>query len=206
MNKHHSPLALLAAFLLLLAWSGFAPADRFTWWMEVFPALIGLVVLLATYRKFPLTPLAYTLIWLHAAILLVGGHYTYAEVPIGNWARDAFDLSRNHFDRLGHLAQGFVPAILAREVLLRRSPLRPGKWLFFLTVCFSQTVSAWYEFLEWWTALATGSASDAFIGSQGDPWDTQTDMFMALVGAVLAQVTLAGWHLRQMTARGWMKP
>jgi putative membrane protein len=192
------PLVLLAAGALALAVSAIRPHDYFTWLLEVAPILIGVPVLAATYRRFPLTPLAYRLLLVHALILMIGGHYTYAEVPLGFWVRDALGLARNHYDRLGHFAQGFVPAMLAREILIRRSPLRPGKWLFFLVTCVCLAVSACYEFVEWWTAVLTGDSAIAFLGTQGDPWDTQWDMFLALVGAVTAQVTLARAHDRQL--------
>jgi len=189
---------LLAGLLLLFAWSAIAPADRFTWVLEVLPAVIGVGVLVATYRRFPLTDLLYLLICLHAVILIVGGRYTYAEVPLFNWLRDSFELQRNYYDRLGHFAQGFVPAIIGREILLRTSPLKPGKWLFFLVTCTCLAVSATYEFVEWWVAVGTGTAADAFLGTQGDVWDTQWDMFMALCGAVVAQLTLVRVHDRQL--------
>jgi putative membrane protein len=192
------PIVLLAAGGVALAVSAIHPHDTFTWFLEVAPILIGVPVLAATYRRFPLTPLLYRLLLVHALILMVGGHYTYAEVPLGFWVRDALGLARNHYDRLGHFAQGFVPAILAREILLRRSPLRPGKWLFFLVTCVCLAVSACYEFVEWWTAVLTGDSATAFLGTQGDPWDTQWDMFLALVGAVTAQVTLSRVHDRQL--------
>ena len=191
---------LLVLLALVLAWSGLAPKDRFTWLLEVAPVLIGVPLLIATHRRFPLTPLLYVLLFLHAVLLAVGGRYTYAEVPLGFWVRDALGLARNHYDRLGHFAQGFVPAILAREILLRKTPLRPGRWLFFLVTCVCLAISACYEFVEWWTALATGEAATAFLGTQGDPWDTQWDMFLALVGALVAQLTLARVHDRQLAA------
>ncbi len=184
--------------LALLAWSGLRPHDYFTWLLEVAPILIGVPVLIATRRRFPLTPLAYRLIFVHALILMAGGHYTYAEVPLGDWVKDALGLARNHYDRLGHFAQGFVPAILAREILLRKTPLSRGGWLFFLVTCVCLAISACYELVEWWTAVATGEAATAFLGTQGDPWDTQWDMFLALVGAVAAQVTVARVHDRQL--------
>ena len=155
-------------------------------------------VLVATRRRFPLTPLAYRLIFVHALVLMLGGRYTYAEVPLGFWAQDALGLARNHYDRLGHFVQGFVPAILAREILIRKSPLRAGGWLFFLATCVCLSVSAVYELVEWWTAVATGDAATAFLGTQGDPWDTQWDMFLALLGALTAQLTLARVHARQL--------
>jgi putative membrane protein len=192
------PIVLLAAGGVALVVSAIHPKDYFTWLLEVAPILIGVPVLVATYRRFPLTPLAYRLILVHALILMVGGHYTYAEVPLGFWVQRALGLARNHYDRLGHFAQGFVPAVLAREILLRRSPLRPGKWLFFLVTCVCLAISACYEFVEWWTAVTTGDSATAFLGTQGDPWDTQWDMFLALVGAITAQVTLARAHDRQL--------
>jgi putative membrane protein len=195
------PALLLTAGLVLLVLSGWAPHDRFTWILEVAPVLVAVPILVTTYRRFRLTPLAYRLLFVHALILMVGGHYTYAEVPLGFWVRDALGLARNHYDRLGHLAQGFVPAILTREILLRRSPLGRGKLLVTLVTAVCLAVSALYELVEWWTALATGEAATAFLGTQGDPWDTQWDMFMALVGAVTAQVTLGRLHDREL-ARG----
>ena len=192
------PLALLAATGAALALSAVHPHDYFTWLLEVAPIFVGAAILVATYRRFPLTPLAYRLLTVHALILMVGGHYTYAEVPLGFWVRDALGLARNHYDRLGHFAQGFVPAIVAREVLLRRSPLRPGKWLFFLVCCVCLAISACYEFVEWWTAVTTGDSATAFLGTQGDPWDTQWDMFLALLGALTAQLTLGRVHDRQL--------
>jgi putative membrane protein len=194
-----SPVFLLLAVLLGLAVSAIGPRDRFTWYLEVAPILIGIPVLIYTRRRFPLTALAYALLALHALILMVGGHYTYAEVPLGYWVRDALGLARNHYDRLGHFAQGFVPAIVAREVLLRRTPLRKGGWTFFLVTCVCLAISATYELVEWATALLTGEAADAFLGTQGDPWDTQWDMFLALCGALSAQVLLARVHDRQLT-------
>ena len=191
-------LGLVAIVLAVLVWSGIRPHDRFTWFMEVFPVLLGLPVLLATHRRFPLTPLLMVLLAIHACILMLGGKYTYAEVPLGNWVRDAFGMARNHYDRVGHFAQGFVPAILAREILWRRSPLRGSRWLAFVVVSICLAFSACYEFLEWWTALASGEGATAFLGTQGDVWDTQWDMFLALVGATTAMLTLSGLHERQL--------
>ncbi|MEE8169907.1 MAG: DUF2238 domain-containing protein [Phycisphaerae bacterium] len=193
--------ALLAGGGGVLIWSGIQPHDRFTWLLEVAPAVIGAVILVSTFRRFRFSELAYVLMWLHAVVLMIGGHYTYAEVPFFNWLQDVFDLSRNHYDRLGHLMQGFAPAIVAREILLRTSPLRPGKWLFVLVTCVCLSISAAYELLEWGVARATGSAADAFLGTQGDMWDTQADMALALIGAIGAQVLLGGWHDRAMTPR-----
>jgi putative membrane protein len=197
-----APLVLLAVAGAALAVSAVGPKDTFTWFLEVAPVLIGVPILAATHRRFPLTPLVYRLIFVHALILMLGGHYTYAEVPVGFWVQDALGLARNHYDRLGHFAQGFVPAILAREILLRRSPLRRGGWLFFVVTCVCLAFSALYELIEWWTAAATGEAATAFLGTQGDPWDTQWDMFLALLGALTAQVTLARAHDRQLERLG----
>ena len=193
------PWELLAAALAILAVTGFRPRDRFTWLLEVAPILIGLPILAATYRRFALTPLLYWLLLLHALVLAVGGHYTYAEVPLGFWVEHALGLARNHYDRLGHFAQGFVPAILAREILRRKARLPAGGWLFFLVTCVCLAVSACYEFIEWWTAVATGDNATAFLGTQGDPWDTQWDMFLALIGALTAQLTLTRVHERQLS-------
>ena len=192
------PLALLAVVLAVLAWSGVHPHDRFTWLLEVAPVLIGAPVLLATGRRFPLTPLLYTLLAVHACILMVGGKYTYAEVPAGFWVSDVLGLARNHYDRLGHFAQGFIPAILAREILVRTSPLRGSRWLPFVVVAFCLAFSAFYEMIEWWTAVLAGASSTAFLGTQGDVWDTQWDMFLALIGAVSALLVLARAHDRQL--------
>jgi len=190
---------LLASLAAALLWSGIGPKERGTWWLEVAPVLIGVPILAATYRRFPLTSLVYVLVWVHAIILMVGGHYTYAEVPLFNWIRDVLGLARNHYDRVGHFAQGFVPAILAREILLRTSPLRPGGWLFFLVCCVCLAISALYELIEWWAALLTSpETGTAFLGTQGDVWDTQWDMFLALVGSVVAQLALSRLHQRQL--------
>jgi putative membrane protein len=192
------PIALLVLATAALVWSGIGPYDRATWWMEVAPVLLGAPILIATWRRFPLTPLLLVLLFLHALILIVGGHYTYARVPLGFWMQEAFEFSRNHYDRLGHFAQGFVPAILAREILLRTSPLRRGKWLFVLVVCICLAFSAFYEMIEWWAAVLGGEGATEFLGTQGDPWDTQWDMFLALLGAIAAQLSLARLHDRQL--------
>ncbi|MDW7643491.1 MAG: DUF2238 domain-containing protein [Desulfuromonadales bacterium] len=191
-------LFLLISLLALLVWSVIEPADLFIWILEAFPAIVAVIVLLLTYRTFRLTNLAYVLIWLHAAILIVGSHHTYAEVPLFNWLQDTYDLQRNYYDRVGHLAQGFVPAIVAREILLRTSPLRSGGWLFFLVTCVCLAISAFYELVEWWMSVLTGTAADAFLSLQGDIWDTQWDMFWALVGAVAALLLLSRWHDRAL--------
>jgi len=193
-NTSEPPLLLL---LVSGAWlfSALDPvADRLTWFLETVPVLIGIVLLIASYKRFRLTPLLYRLLTLHAIILIIGGFYTYAEVPLFNWLRDSFELSRNHYDRIGHLAQGFIPAILAREILIRRSPLRPGGWLFLTVTSICLAFSAFYEMIEWWAAAISGDAAEAFLGTQGDTWDTQWDMFLALIGALTAQLTLRAKH------------
>jgi len=200
MSSARLPAFLLAAVLAVLALSGAGPRDRLTWWLEVAPVLIALPVLVATRRRFPLTPLLYVLIAIHAAVLCLGGHYTYAEVPLGFWAKDLLGLARNPYDRVGHLMQGFVPALVVREVLLRTSPLRRGGWLFVLGTGLVLALSAVYELVEWGAALILGQGADAFLGMQGDPWDTQWDMFMCLVGALLSQLLLARLHDRQLAA------
>jgi putative membrane protein len=198
--RRREPAVLLAVGAALLILSGIGPKDRYTWILEVAPIFVAVPILVWTYRRFPLTPLAYRLILLHACILMLGGHYTYAEVPLGYWMKDLFGFSRNHYDRIGHFAQGFVPAILAREILLRKTPLKSGGWLFFLVTCVCMAISAFYEFVEWWTALASGEAAMAFLGTQGDVWDTQWDMFLAFVGAITAQLTLSRYHDREIAA------
>ena len=199
-------LAALAAVVIpALVWSGIGPYDRITWWLEVLPVLAALPIMAFTARRFPLTPLVYTLIAIHCLILVLGGHYTYARVPLGFWMQEWFDFSRNHYDRIGHLMQGFGPAMVARELLIRTSPLRPGKWLFAIVTLSILGVSACYEFTEWWAALAGGEAAESFLGTQGDPWDTQWDMFLAFCGAVAAQVLLSGLHDRQLAVLG-MQP
>lgn len=192
------PLILLTLVVFALIVSAIGPYDRTTWWLEIFPVLIGAPILVATYRRFPLTSLLYTLLAIHALILVVGGHYTYARVPLGFWAQEVFGFARNHYDRLGHFAQGFIPAIFVRELLLRTSPLRPGRWLFVLVTAVCLAISACYEFIEWWTALLGGHSAEAFLGTQGDVWDTQWDMFMALIGAMTAQLVLGGVHDRAL--------
>ncbi len=189
---------LLVSLAAVLVWSGTAPHDRFTWFLEVAPVLIGVPVLIRVWPAFRFTRLVYTLLWIHAVILMVGGKYTYAEVPLGFWLQDAFGFARNHYDRIGHFAQGFIPAMLAREILIRRSPLRGSRWLPFVVVCFCLAFSALYELIEFWTALSTGEAAEAFLGTQGDVWDTQWDMQMALVGAVAALAALSRVHDRAL--------
>jgi putative membrane protein len=193
------PLLLLIVGAGLLVLSGIGPHDRATWWLEVAPILIAVPILVATARRFPLTRLAYRLIFVHALILMLGGHYTYAEVPLGYWMERALGLARNPYDRIGHFAQGFTPAIVVREILIRRSPLESGKWLTFLVLCVCLAISALYELVEWWAALIGGEGADAFLGTQGDQWDTQWDMFVALLGAATALLIFSRFHDRQIT-------
>ncbi|HET8888678.1 MAG TPA: DUF2238 domain-containing protein [Candidatus Angelobacter sp.] len=187
---------LLCWFTIVLAWSAVHPHDYFTWALEIFPAILALAALAITYRRFQFTTFVYALITLHACILFVGGHYTYAEVPLFNWIRDHYHLARNDYDRLGHFAQGFVPALVAREVLLRQKIVLRRGWLFFIVLSICLAVSAAYELLEWRVAVTTGSAADAFLGTQGDPWDTQEDMATAAIGAVTALLLFSRWHDR----------
>jgi putative membrane protein len=201
MNAHPTnrlPLALLFLTLLALFWSGIGPADRLTWVLEVLPVMIGLPLLLLSWSHFPLTSILYVLIFIHCLILMLGGHYTYSQVPLGFWVQDLFDLSRNHYDRLGHFMQGVTPAMLAREILIRRSPLPSGKWLFLIATSIALAFSALYEMIEWWTALLYGASADSFLATQGDIWDTQWDMFLALLGAITAQLLLTREHDRQL--------
>jgi putative membrane protein len=202
LNAARLHLGLLASFAAILAWSAWHPKDGFIWFLESVPAIVGAIVLVAIYRKTRLTTLVYGLIWLHAIVLVVGGHYTYAEMPLFNWIRDTFDLSRNYYDRVGHVMQGFVPAMIAREILLRQRVVTGRRWLFFLVTCICLAISAFYEFIEWWVAIASGEAADAFLATQGDVWDTQWDMFLAFVGAMASQLVLGALHDRQLTAFG----
>ncbi|MCZ8061891.1 DUF2238 domain-containing protein [Silanimonas sp.] len=193
-------LAWGAVLLAVLAWSAIGPKDRLTWWLEVAPALGFFVVLAATRVRFPLTPLLYVLVLLHSIILIVGGHYTYAEVPLGDWVRDWMDGTRNNYDKLGHFAQGFVPAMIARELFLRLDVVNGAGWRGFLIVSFCLGFSAFYELIEWWVALLSDEAAEAFLGTQGYAWDTQSDMAWAGFGAILALATLGRWHDRQLAA------
>src|SRR5688500_13096977 len=192
------PLILLALTSAALVVSGIGPHDRTTWYLEVAPVVIGAAILVPTYRRFPLPPLLYRLLFVHALVLIPGGPYAYAQVPVGFWAQDLFDLARNHYDRFAHFVQGFVPALLAREVLLRKTPLRPGGWLFLFVVSVCLAFSATYEMLEWASAVLGGSAAEDFLGTQGDVWDTQWDMFMALLGAIAGLLTLWKVHDREL--------
>jgi len=188
----------LAIFFLVLAWSGWQPHDYPTWWLEVAPALIVLVVLVFTRKRFSLTPLAYWLILAHALILMVGGHYTYAEVPLGDWVRDWMGGDRNNYDKLGHFAQGFIPAVVIREILIRNAVVAKRGWLAFIVICICLAISAFYELIEWWVALLSAEAADSFLGTQGYVWDTQSDMFLALLGAGLAIILLGKVQDRQI--------
>ena len=189
---------LLLSLAAVFIWSFVGCFDLFTWFLEALPAVIGAAILISVYRKFRFTGLTYILIWLHAIILLIGAHYTYCRMPLFSWIRDTFELSRNHYDRIGHLAQGFVPAIIAREVLLRKSPLQRGGWLFSIVVCFCLAIAASYELFEWLIAVATGDHAGALLAIQGDIWDTQKDMALCLVGAVISLLTLGKLHDRAL--------
>ena len=191
-------MALLVVCTAALVVSGLDPYDRLTWALEVAPIAIFFPILGLTASRFRFTPMAYRLIFIHALILILGAHYTYERVPLGRWIQDALDLGRNHYDRLGHFAQGFVPAIIAREVLARRTPLRPGGWLFFLVTAVCLSISACFELVEWTAATILGADADAYLATQGDPWDTQWDLFLALTGAVVAQALLGKAHDRQL--------
>ena len=188
----------LIIFFAVLIWSGINPKDYFTWFLEVVPALMGFIILAATYNRFRFTKLAYILILIHCIILMIGGHYTYAEVPLFDWIGDWFDLERNNYDKVGHLAQGFIPAIITREILIRLEIVKRGKWLSFIVVSICLAISAFYELIEWWVAELTGESAEAFLGTQGYVWDTQSDMALALLGAILALVALSKIHDRQI--------
>jgi putative membrane protein len=190
--------SLIILVCLALGWSAIGARDSLTWLLEVIWVMIGLPLVIWRWRAFPLSTLLCWALVLHALVLIYGGHYTYAETPLGNWARDAFDLQRNHYDRLGHFMQGFVPAILVRELLLRTSPLQLGVWLGVLTTCGCLAFSAFFEMIEWWAALLWGGEADAFLATQGDVWDTQWDMFLCLCGAILSQLLLARLHNYQL--------
>ena len=196
--------AWILVFLGVLVWSGINPKDYPTWGLEVAPAVAGGIILWATRERFPLTTLTYVLILVHAVILMIGGHYTYAEVPLGEWVRVLFDGARNDYDKLGHLAQGFVPAIIARELMIRLQVFNSARWRNFFIVCLCLAISAFYELLEWWVALISEEAADSFLGTQGYVWDTQSDMAWALSGAILALVALGGLHDRQLRERGFV--
>ncbi|MBN1356265.1 DUF2238 domain-containing protein [bacterium] len=187
---------------MILIWSGIRPVDFYTWILEVLPAVAGVAILIAIYPRFKFTRLVYSLILIHAAVLCVGGHYTYARVPLFDWIKQLTGATRNHYDRVGHFVQGFIPAMIAREVFIRKSPVKKGWWLFCMVVFFALSLSAFYELIEWWVAEATGTAAEAFLGTQGDIWDTQWDMFLALLGAVISQLLLSRVHDRLMANEG----
>ena len=195
-------IAWIGLFAAVLVWSAIEPKDLFTWFLEVLPALIGAVVLWVTRKSYPLTTLTYALILVHCIILMIGGHYTYAEVPLGDWVREMFDQSRNNYDKLGHFAQGFVPAIIARELVIRQSVFNSVRWRNFFIVCFCLGFSAFYELIEWWVALLSSEAADSFLGTQGYIWDTQSDMGLALLGAILALLLLGRLHDGQLRKMG----
>ena len=195
-NVRRSHIVLLGAVVAVIFWSGWRPHDRFTWWLESSPGIAALILLIATYRRFRFTTLCYTLIALHVCVLCVGGHYTYARVPLFDWLRPIFGWQRNHYDRVGHLMQGFVPAMVAREIIVRLEVLKRKKWLIFLVLSICLGISAFYELIEWWTALASGAASIDFLGTQGDVWDTQTDMFFAFIGAISALLFFSAFQDR----------
>lgn len=197
-SREVEPTLLLALTLAALVYSGIAPYDHLTWALEISWVAVGLPLLVVTRQHFPLTPLLYRLLFLHALILIVGGYYTYARVPAGFWAAELFGFSRNHYDRLGHLAQGFIPAILAREILVRRSPLGGSRWLPFLVVCVCLAFSAVFELIEWLSALVLGADATAYLATQGDPWDTQADLLGALLGAIAALALLSRLHDRHL--------
>jgi putative membrane protein len=203
MNLSKWGIGWIATFAIILLWSGIGPHDYPTWFLEVFPAVIGGAVLWYTRKTFPLTPIVYVLILAHCIILMVGGHYTYAEVPAGNWLQDAFDMSRNNYDKLGHFAQGFIPAIVTREIVVRQQVFNSVRWRNFFIVCFCLGFSAFYELIEWWVALLSAEAADSFLGTQGYIWDTQSDMAWALSGAIIALALLGRWHDRQMRGLGF---
>ena len=196
--KHSWMYSWLGIYFAVLVWSVIAPKDLFTWALEVAPAIIGLIALALTYQRFPLTPLAYGLILIHCIILMVGGHYTYAEVPLFDWISELFGWSRNNYDKLGHFAQGFIPAILAREILIRKQIINGRRWLNFLVICFCLAFSAFYELIEWWAAVLSGDSATAFLGTQGYQWDTQSDMAYALAGSIISLLTLSGLHDQQL--------
>ncbi len=197
-NNTRTALACLAVTLIVLLWSGFAPKDRVTWFMEVAPVFVALPIVLACWKRFPLTTLLTVVITLHAIVLMVGGKYTYAEMPLFNWIRDEFHLARNHYDRVGHFMQGFAPALVIRELLLRTSPMKPGKWLSTIMLFCCLGISATYELIEWQAAVGLGEGADAFLATQGDVWDTQKDMAMAGVGALVAILLFSKLHDRSL--------
>jgi len=205
MKSYKKQLAMQIGFMVLcLIVTVINCKDLLTWFLETVPVMIGIAILFFTRDSFPITSMLAFLIAIHSLVLSVGGHYTYAEVPFGYWMQDAFHLSRNHYDRIGHFLQGFMPAILAREIFIRKRIVSGKRWIFFLVICVCLAFSAFYELIEWWTALVSKEASAAFLGTQGDVWDTQWDMFFALIGASVAQLTVSGWHEKQMRLCGYL--
>lgn len=185
-------------YFSVFIWSFINPKDLFTWFLEVFPAMIAFVVLAITYKNFKLTPLVYSLILIHCIILMVGGHYTYSEVPLFDFIKESFNQERNNYDKLGHLAQGFIPAMIAREIIIRKSIINIESWRNFFIICFCLALSAFYELIEWWVAIFTNEASNDFLGTQGYIWDTQSDIFWALIGSILALTILRNFHTKQL--------
>ena len=205
MKSYKKQLAMQIGFMVLcLIVTVINCKDLLTWFLETVPVMIGIAILFFTRDSFPIPSMLAFLIAIHSLVLSVGGHYTYAEVPFGYWMQDAFHLSRNHYDRIGHFLQGFMPAILAREIFIRKRIVSGKRWIFFLVICVCLAFSAFYELIEWWTALVSKEASAAFLGTQGDVWDTQWDMFFALIGASVAQLTVSGWHEKQMRLCGYL--
>lgn len=200
MKKHNLLILLFLAGLIV---SAIHPHDYFTWILEVFPAIIGFIVLVLTYKRFQFTYLTYVMILLHCYILFVGGHYTYAQVPLFNWVRDIFHQSRNNYDKLGHFFQGFVPAMIVRELFIRLQILQKKNWLPFITVCICTTISVLYEFLEWFISVTSGQSGDSFLGTQGDIWDTQSDMLSAMIGAICMLILLSGWQDKEIKKTGY---
>nr|WP_321221443.1 DUF2238 domain-containing protein [uncultured Psychroserpens sp.] len=190
--------ALLGLTVLLFIWSAIHPYEYFTWLLEVSPAIIGVLVLMVTFKKFRFTNFVYVLIFFHCAILIIGGHYTYAEVPLFDWIQETFNQTRNNYDKVGHFAQGFVPAMITRELLIRKNVINSNSWLNFIVVCIAMAISVTYEFIEWAVSLSTGEGGDSFLGTQGYIWDTQSDMLYATVGAILALIFFGKYHTRQI--------
>ncbi len=190
---------LLLIFSRFLIWSAINPKEYFTWFLEILPAILGVLMLIFTYKRFQFTNLVYTLILVHCIILLIGGHYTYAEVPLFDWLKDIFNFSRNNYDKIGHFAQGFIPAMITRELLIRKNVLNKKSWLNFIIVSICLAISAAYEFIEWFISLQTGEAGDSFLGTQGYIWDTQSDMLFATIGAIVAIITMSKIHDKQLS-------
>lgn len=188
----------LTIFIISFIWSGINPKDYFTWFLEVIPAIIGLFILIITYKNFKLTTLTYTLILIHSIILMIGGHYTYAEVPLFDYLKEVFNWDRNNYDKIGHFAQGFIPAIIARELIIRKNIISSKAWMNFFIVCFCLGFSAFYELIEWWVAILSGESAEAFLGTQGYIWDTQSDMAYALLGSIVALILLSKYHDKQL--------